>query len=219
MFNEEAKAATEVAKTAGKAIDLTRDLGKWLAGICGPMIEDGIGIVHDRIRYFRLAQAFELRQRFDAEMHRRGISEPKPVPPQLALPILEAATLEEKPELMDLWARLLASAADPSLAGGVRKAFIRIIEDLEPIDAEIFRVTYEQKPLVAPDIPNLTRTYELSNRRAAAAVRNLERLGILSYAPSRCEVTSLGLELGAALGLTCGPDETYLPENYPYGAR
>lgn len=65
------------------------------------------------------------------------------VPPKLALPIIENASLEEDDELQDLWATLLTSALDPNFEGTLRAAFIDIIKQVEAIDVHILNFIYE----------------------------------------------------------------------------
>jgi hypothetical protein len=66
------------------------------------------------------------------------------VPPKLALPIIENASLEEDDEMQDLWANLLASAVDPDFKGGIRSAFIEIIKQLEVVDVHTLNAIFEE---------------------------------------------------------------------------
>ena len=61
------------------------------------------------------------------------------MPPKLAIPIIENASLEED-FLQDLWARLLSSAQN---SGSIRSAFIDIIKQLEVIDVKILNTMFD----------------------------------------------------------------------------
>jgi hypothetical protein len=58
----------------------------------------------------------------------RKVETPKSASLSLTLPILEAAANESRDELQDLWARLLAAAADPARAPAFRLAFIEAVK-------------------------------------------------------------------------------------------
>jgi hypothetical protein len=66
------------------------------------------------------------------------------VPPKIALPAIENASLEEDDELQDLWANLLASCHDNTLNGVVRSGFVDIIKQLEVIDVHILNYIYTE---------------------------------------------------------------------------
>lgn len=57
----------------------------------------------------------------------------------IALPILVAAAEESRDELVDIWARLLAAAADPNRAKSFRIAFIETVKKMDPLDAVVLR--------------------------------------------------------------------------------
>ena len=61
--------------------------------------------------------------------------------PKLALPILYHASLEDDERLHGLWARLLVTALNPN-SSKPRTAFVDIIRQLEPVDAQILDVIY-----------------------------------------------------------------------------
>jgi abortive infection alpha-like protein len=61
----------------------------------------------------------------------------------VAQPALEAASLEEDPEMQDRWANLLANAADPRQLHPVTAAFPRILQDLGPREVKFLDCLYE----------------------------------------------------------------------------
>lgn len=73
---------------------------------------------------------------------RRLSSQDQSVPPKIALPAIENASLEEDDELQDLWANLLASCHDKTLNGVVRSGFVDIIKQLEVVDVHILNYIY-----------------------------------------------------------------------------
>lgn len=56
---------------------------------------------------------------------------------KLGIPLIENASLEEEPELRELWANLLANSFNPEYNGEIRTIFVDIIKKLTPFDAAV----------------------------------------------------------------------------------
>lgn len=63
--------------------------------------------------------------------------ESEPPSPSVAFPILEAASLETREDIRELWVRLLAAAMDPVRKNQVRVQFVGILKAMGPVDAAI----------------------------------------------------------------------------------
>ena len=61
----------------------------------------------------------------------------------IALPIFVAAADENREELQDIWARLLAAAADPARAKSFRLAFIETAKKMDPLDAAVLQGVHD----------------------------------------------------------------------------
>ncbi len=59
-MSEESKAIEEVAKTTGKAIDASRELGGFLSKYVGGSLEQAMGIVEDKLKYLRFERKVRL---------------------------------------------------------------------------------------------------------------------------------------------------------------
>ncbi len=64
--------------------------------------------------------------------------EPQPVSPSIGLPLLNAASLEDRPELTQMWERLLSAAMNKDKASGIRQVYIDILKQMDPLDALVF---------------------------------------------------------------------------------
>lgn len=148
-ISESAKAIQEVAKATRTGIEATTKLGGFVARVINEPIEHVTGIISDRLRYMRWERQFRLRDRVIENIRKRGLENEfnngqlNIVPPKLALPIIENASLEEDDELQDLWANLLTSALDPNFNGKVRAAHIDIIKQLEVIDVHLLNFIFK----------------------------------------------------------------------------
>lgn len=144
-ISESAKAVQEVAKTTTVAIEATQQLGGFVSRIINEPLDAVVGILADRLKFMRAERQFRLVDRWRQIMSERKIGGAlRIVPPKLALPIIENASLEEDDELQDLWANLLASAVDPNFKGMLRSAYIDIIKQLEVNDVHVLNFIYSR---------------------------------------------------------------------------
>ena len=138
---ERAKAVQQVARTTEKALELAKKAGPFLQCTFGPLLENAVGVVTDRLKFYRLTQFYELKDKTEKRLAELGVNNPRLVPPRLGLPLLEAATLEDREELHDLWARLLATAMDPTVPQ-IKRSFVGIVEELEPNDVKTLSILH-----------------------------------------------------------------------------
>lgn len=107
------------------------------------VLEDGIAVMGgDKLAEYRETQKERRRirrERIGAStlklLVERGVEERvQPHEPTIEA-IFEGSQDENRPELQDLWVRLLAAAIDPSRSARVRHEFIEAVKKLEPLDA------------------------------------------------------------------------------------
>lgn len=156
-ISESAKAIQEVAKATKTGIEATEKLGRFVSRITNEPIETIMGILNDRLQFMRWERRLRLVERAKEILDKRKIEgHIRIIPPKLALPIVENASLEENNELQDLWANLLASALDPNFTGTIRSAYIDIIKQLEVVDAHVLNVVYEEYKRESVENPKYT---------------------------------------------------------------
>lgn len=142
-MTDEAKAVGEIAKTTGKAIDVSSRFGGFMARFVTGPLEQLSGIAEDKFKFMRWERQLRLMDRADAVLKSRGMTAPtRAVPLNIAIPILQAGSLEESNELQDLWANMLVNAADESVDVLFRCAFISIAEDLTYLDKQVLERIY-----------------------------------------------------------------------------
>lgn len=133
-IEESAKAVQEAAKATRTGIEATQQLGGYVSRIINEPVEAVVGMLGDRLKFMRAERQLRLADRWREILNERNIQGTlRVVPPKLALPIIENASLEEDDELQDLWANLLASAVDPNYNGKIRSAYIDIVRQCLPI--------------------------------------------------------------------------------------
>ena len=140
---ESAKAVQAVAKTADKSIDAGRELGKFVARFIGGPLEQASGIAEDKLKYMRWERQVRLMRRADEFLQQHGLDEPtRPIPMKVAVPLFQAASMEEDDELQDAWARLIANAADADSGVEVTRSLVTILEDFNTMDARVLNAIY-----------------------------------------------------------------------------
>ena len=196
---ETARAVQEVAKTTGTALEIAKKAGPFLKRVFGPLVENAVGIASDRLGYYRLTQFYLLLDKTEKLLADRGVDAPKSVPPKLAVPLLEAATIEDDEGLHDLWARLLANAMDPN-APEIKRSFIGILKEFEASDAKLLSYVYQAtRQMDAPVGPphrlgdgslvfrmsEMSEVVDLPKDQCELSLFNLDRLGCVILGVSR----------------------------------
>jgi len=191
---ETAKAVQEVAKLGGKVTDAATGGGRWLDTVVGGPIRDTVGLLWgDRVRAARVAAAIadeeklaELLVGARDRLREKGSEERRELSPKFGLALIEAATVEEAPDLKAMWAALLANAVDAD-EEPVEKAFVSILADLSATDALAITEFYAQWPL-KPEVKPFQGDgiiYALAldgDLYGQVVARNLFRLGLIEPA-------------------------------------
>ena len=142
---ETAKATQEVAKATQKGLEVAEKVGGFFAKVLGEPVDTAVGILGDKLKFMRWERQTRLVDRAEEINRKRGISGREiPVPPKLAIPIIENASLEENDFLQDLWVKLLSSSQGHETSGSVRTAFIDIIKQLEVIDVSLLNLIFNR---------------------------------------------------------------------------
>lgn len=149
MDGDEVKALAELGKSV---VDAARDAGGYVSRVLGTLPEDLVGLaIGDHVRAARWENAQRLARGVKARLEARGVQQTEKLGPSMAAELLDAAADENREELSDLWARLLANALDPSRSSRVRRIYIDIIKQLEPIDALVLQELTGPLISITPD--------------------------------------------------------------------
>lgn len=132
ISDEQAKLGQEILKTL-------RGLGSFIEKALGGTPEDLIAYFGgDRLRVRRAENLVRLFEQARRRLADWNVEQPIAASLSVALPILQGAADEDREELVDLWARLLANAMDPKL-NNVRHTFIDAVKAMDPPDALVLR--------------------------------------------------------------------------------
>ena len=134
-----------------------------------------------------------------------GVKEPMHASLSVALPILQGAADEDREELVDLFARLLANAMNPKL-NNVRQSFIDAVNNMDPPDAKIMHHMFSEKVTrirrggggeSGRDTSVALISKQLDNRYddTEVSIEHLEGLGFLTTAPTDKNIWFLSAKL------------------------
>ncbi|MCR9061658.1 MAG: Abi-alpha family protein [Rhodobacteraceae bacterium] len=190
--DEEAKAKAAAAESAGKAIDAARDFGEFVARYIGGSLEQGLGIFEDKLRYMRWERQVRLMRKAEELLKELGLPRPsRPVAMKIAIPLFQAASLEEDDEIQDIWAALLVNAANADCQFPVKRIYIGILENLSPYEARILDSIYSVKSAAlengiwTKDLPEEVHLHAgdgdmRPNQELELALATLDQLGLIS---------------------------------------
>ena len=145
---EVGKAVQEVSKTTDRALHVAEKFGGFISSIIGGSLEQAVGIFEDKLKYHRWERQVRFMDRVNEVLaDRKHPFSSRSVPLNVAIPIFEAASLEEDDDLQDLWARLLVNAADSGSGCEVKRGFVSILQDFGHMEARLLQAIHDAPPL------------------------------------------------------------------------
>jgi hypothetical protein len=202
VTDEQAKAIQAVAGFGTTVVRESGQLARYFARILGTIPEDAAGLViGDPLSAVRTLTAAWYNEHVFAILRRRNVDKPSPVSPSLAIPLLKAAYDENRPDLREFWADLIAAAMDPLRSGRVRFRFIATLKEMDPIDALILRERYNNPGELSPDVTQyMSNRFRRARDEIEISADNLVRLACFCFPSSNrinFSMTAYGRELVA----------------------
>lgn len=172
--------------------EVSKEVVRSVSGFMGSTVGE---LIKDRFHYYRWKHAQRLLDRAEQLLTDRGAKGKKTLPTGLAIRFLDSATLEEEPEVQELWALLLANAVDPERGYDLSKTHICLLTEMNSLDASVlghFRTQgWLQFPSVAEstnhsvlDCAKIASDLGLTEEQVSLCLVNLWRLGCLIQDPT-----------------------------------
>lgn len=139
---EIAKAIQESAKLGQKGLETAEKAATFFAKVFKAPVDEISGMVTDKLRFIRWKRLIQMSEEVDQILKTKGAIHTRAVPPKLALPIFEDATLEEDPKIQDLWNHLLANAMNAEFNSEIRYGFIDMIKGITAREAWLLNEFY-----------------------------------------------------------------------------
>ena len=203
---EISKAIQESAKLEEKGLEIANKAASFFAKVLKEPINEISGMITDRLRFIRWKRMVQMADEVNKILEEKKITETRAVPPKIALPILEEASLEDDPNLQYLWNHLLANAMNPNFNDELRYGFVEMIKEITGIEAKLLNEFYEvlrRKGKLRPlsDVFQYSLTKEqimhvlkMSADMYAISVNNLMRMQLFSPAILKSGGVSSGSE-------------------------
>lgn len=150
--------------------------------------------------YYRAEKLVLLHEKTKKKLQKAGVESTNPVLPKVGIPLIENAAIEEDDTLHTKWANMLANAMNPKSHVHIKRSYISILQDLEPIDALILdtlakeykQLTSEAKATTLFDKSKISSNLAITPIQCEVSLRNLLRLGCLKPGV----VTTSGISVG-----------------------
>lgn len=152
MADERSSAETSANKVSAFGASLqvsdgtATAIAKFLGEAIGQPLADAVGYFGgDWLRVKRAENMAVLIDGARKRLRARGIEHPTTaIPVKFAVPLLEAASLEEDATLRSLWENLLANSLDGSRSVAPSRSYVDVLAQLSPVEARILETIYSQ---------------------------------------------------------------------------
>jgi len=128
-----------VAKVVEKIADPVIDL---LQKVAGPAAEE-IGLtLRDSVHVYRVRRAYRLAEKFSRFCVEQRV-QPRRVPLNILLPVLDAASVEDTESLHSMWTNILCAAAIPGAKSQPYPAFIATLKQMSLEEVVFYNALYD----------------------------------------------------------------------------
>ncbi|PIQ43428.1 MAG: hypothetical protein COW05_04665, partial [Gammaproteobacteria bacterium CG12_big_fil_rev_8_21_14_0_65_46_12] len=199
--DEQSKAEQEKWKAIQKAIPLTERSLEFLGKVVGPSVEAFGGLLGDQMKSWRAANLDRLSEKWRKKIEERKVSKValQALPFGDAYRTLEFASMEDDPDVLDLWAQIICNATDENHDAQMKKMFVDLLRQINGLEARILSIIFEHHDRYI--LPH--EKYEDDEKFMASmqkylgdqdteklrvSLMNLCRLGILTHSITEFEV-------------------------------
>jgi len=133
----------ESSDSGGALMQLSVDAGQFLQKLTGGTLEEAGGLAGDWLRHQRLKLMVSRLEGARQMCREAGIKNPGEVALSTLAPWLEGASIEEDPELHEMWEALLANAGNPrDRQKHAHRSFVRLLKKVEPLELKVLEALY-----------------------------------------------------------------------------
>jgi hypothetical protein len=206
VFSDEtAKAAQEVAKLGQRSLETANRAGGYFAETFKEAIGHIAAAASDSAEAFRIRNRASVLVKTKAKLAALGVTENyRAIEDRVAVPLIEAISVEGDETIQDAWAGYISNALDPDKPHiTINRILIGVIRSLEPEDLPILRRIFEIDlgVPVKDAVKLIPSDFELSDAAINYTLARLLSLGLFSFS----NVTALLLSGGnnAGIGHPC----------------
>lgn len=162
--------------------ELAQKTGSAIVGYCSSALD--MIIPQRRIWAFNNYKKFI--EYYENENKKRKDMGKKPILPRFAHPAFQVIGEEDDDDMLTLWARLMSNLQDENLSIQENRAFIGMLQSMEPIDAHVLKWICDTQrddgnhPFVYIEANQAAENLNLSRQQLLLSMHNLSRLGALN---------------------------------------
>lgn len=204
MTDEDKNFSPPVDKAIGQVIvETARDSRALLEKLFGPAVTEFGGMLGDRMCYWRFRNLCHILSKVEeiTKAHGFEVEGLSSLEFGDAFRTIEAASFEEKEEVQELWAGLIANAVSPDSTITIKKVYIEILRSLSPAEAALlellgecerrsWRINVEELKEFNEEMNKLAnlkwRKYDSEARRTLT--QNLVRIRCVAFRPQPLNV-------------------------------
>jgi len=159
--------------------DFAERTGSAVAGYCASALD----MIIPQRRRWAFNNYARLVDHYDEENHKRKEAGKRPIAPRFAHPAFQVIGDEDDSDMLALWARLLASLQDGASGIKENRAFIGMLQQMEPIDAKVLKWLCdaqrdsEDRPYVQIMADDAGQVLGIDRGDLLLSMHNLSRIG------------------------------------------
>ncbi|MCW8843342.1 MAG: DUF4393 domain-containing protein [Rhodobacteraceae bacterium] len=113
-------------------------LGKPTSAV-GDLVESGVGILHDHVRIFRMANTADGVLKVKRKLEAKGINahDAQRISEGNFYELLDGMSRTDDAGLQDMWSQLIAEAMDPKTSTKADRSFTSVLNQMTPMDAKV----------------------------------------------------------------------------------
>jgi len=155
-LSDDLKSLIDVATVS--EIDLERT-ERFLGKLLGSAVAETGELITDKIRFRRFKNQVKILQRAENLLREAG-RDPGRVNLKTLVPLVEQASLEETPQIQEMWAMLLARSSQSSARAGLHTICIEILGSISAKEAEILSYILDDYQKRHPELIEKLRKYD-----------------------------------------------------------
>ena len=113
----------------------------FLTALLGEAVKESGGLIGDKVRYQRFKNQVLILRKSQTLLEEAGL-QPRPIPMKTLVPLVESCSLEDDPDIQEMWARLLADAASSASNAFLHAIGVQLLSSISVDDAKLLQLLY-----------------------------------------------------------------------------
>lgn len=162
--------------------DLAKSTGSAVMELCASALD----VIVPQRRVWAFNNYKKVIEHYEAENAKRKEAGKRPIAPRFAHPAFQVIGDEDDDDMLILWARLISNLQDGDLSTSGNRAFIGMLQSMEPVDARVLKWVCDAQrddgshPFVCVNAERVIEYLELERTQLLLSMHNLSRIGAVN---------------------------------------